>query len=111
MKNLGQATLEALLTLKVILLLFMGSSCIVYLIYAKYISEFYMQKSLLCLESLNSSNYKCKNNLTHQLKRLLFFQKNISVKLSLKGSINKVKVKSSFFGKDFIWSQKLQKQK
>ncbi len=111
MKNFGQATLEALLTFKVIFLLFGGVSYIIYLNYTKHISKFSMQKSLLCLESLNSSAYTCKKNLIRQLERLLFLQNNISVKLSSKKFINKVEVRSYLFKKKFNWSQELEKKR
>lgn len=108
--QLGQSTIETIVALKLIILLCTGASSAIYLSYTKQISDFSLQKSLLCLETLNETSTSCRNKLKNRLNTFLFFNKNISIKISRRLRSNTAQVEFLFLGYQLKRSQKLIKQ-
>lgn len=108
LKQTGQATIEALCTAAFIATLLTASTSISYLLYAKQVSDFSLQKSLLCLETSKSTS-SCKRTLETRLKQLLLFSPVKNIYLKRKTHENYASVSFNFINKTVTWSQKIKK--
>lgn len=107
----GQALIESIAVLSFVSVLFIGVASAVYLIYAKQVSGFAMQKSLLCLERVNISRRACKKTLDSHVNNFLFLNKKIKTSLQRASSKNKASVSFTFVKKEFNWPKTLIKDR
>ena len=108
-KEYGQTIIEAVVVLKLIISLITLVFFLIYFIYSNQIVDFFSQRTLLCLETLNKTPSRCKKDLKSSLDKLLFFHKPVTITISRRKHKNKVLITARIFNEEKSWKNELRK--
>lgn len=93
----GQALIESLITTPMCFIFIGFVFCFSYLIYAKEISSYFMYRALICTEEFETSSKTCLVQLEKDLKKHLFFHKNLKIKSKDSNRVKKIFLKATVF--------------
>ena len=106
-KQRGQALIESILMLFILIPFLVLIFSMSYLIYAREISSYFLYRALLCTEEFEKSASSCSRKTNTKLREVLFFHKRINTKITNVGDKRKIQTLGKFLIFNTIYKKEL----
>jgi hypothetical protein len=104
---LGQGAIEFVVCINAMILIFVATMTIFYLVYSKSLISYQLQKTILCTQKYNTRRSQCLKKTESFFEKNLWFHKNQKVNFSENNRFVDVYFKYSFLKKDSKITKKI----